>query len=333
MFIGAHASDDSGLLVGIAARAGLTARESSQTVAGMKIVRDRVGLAVFQGCVLVPTMGALHDGHAALIRQACEFADRWASHGGAQGFSARPPVVVSIFVNPTQFTVGSDFERYPRTLEADAAMCEDAGADVVFAPGESIVYPPGEDLPTPVLPGAAVGKGLEDAHRPGHFEGVCQVVRRLFELTRPVAAIFGEKDWQQLQVVRSMAAADPSAIIRSVAIVPGPTVRDEDGLAMSSRNRFLSPESRRKAVAISQALCDAAACATPGEAEAAMRARLDGAGARVDYATVRVGESLDTLDPGGHRSSLTSSARALIAARFGVGEREVRLLDNAPWPG
>lgn len=298
----------------------------------MKIVRDRVGLTSFQGCVLIPTMGALHEGHAALVRQACEFADRWASHGGAQGFSSRPPVVVSIFVNPTQFTVESDYKRYPRTLEADAECCEGAGADAVFAPGEAVVYPPGEHVQTPVLPGAAVGKGLEDSHRPGHFEGVCQVVRRLFELTRPVAAVFGEKDWQQLQVVRAMAAADPSALIRSVAIVPGPTVRESDGLAMSSRNRFLSEESRRQATAISQALCDAAACATPGEAEASMRARLDGAGARVDYATVRVGESLEALDPGAHRSTLTSSARALIAARFGEGDREVRLLDNAPWP-
>lgn len=298
----------------------------------MRIVRDRIGLSGFRGCVLVPTMGALHEGHASLVRQARTVAERWAAHGGAEGFTARPPVVVSIFVNPTQFTVKSDFDRYPRSLDADAALCEAAGADAVFAPDESVVYPPGEEVLCPIEPDPAIGKGLEDAHRPGHFRGVCQVVRRLFEVCGPVAAIFGEKDWQQLQVVRAMTAADHSARIREVAILPGPTVREPDGLAMSSRNRFLSPGSRRQASALSRALCEAAGAVTVGEAEEAMRRALSEVGARVDYATVRLAESLERLDPTTHRSSLPAAARALVGARFGEGDSEVRLLDNAPWP-
>lgn len=283
------------------------------------------------GCVLVPTMGGLHEGHAALVRRAGQLAEDWASRTPDH---ARPRVVVSVFVNPTQFDVRSDFERYPRDVNADAALCERAGADAVFAPEEGVVYPAGEDVPVPDLPDAAVDKGLEDAHRPGHFAGVCQVVRRLFALCRPVAAVFGEKDWQQLQVVRAMVAADRDPLIRQIVVAQGETVREKDGLAMSSRNRFLDESGRRNAGALSQALCDAAGAATVGMAETLMRLRLEEAGARIDYATVRHAEALTPLPLDLHRSDLTVPARAIVAARFGDGAagREVRLLDNAAWP-
>src|SRR5262249_31237017 len=121
--------------------------------------------------------------------------------------ASRPPVIVSIFVNPTQFGPKEDFSRYPRTLEADLAGCRDAGADVVFVPASQEVYPPGEPVPTPPLPTVATSPRLEDALRPGHFAGVCQVVARLFDLVRPSCAVFGEKDWQQLQVIMAMVEA------------------------------------------------------------------------------------------------------------------------------
>lgn len=263
-------------------------------------------------CVLVPTMGALHEGHMSLVRAATEVARRRGE-----------PVIVTVFVNPTQFNEQSDFDRYPRTLDADAAACERAGADVVFAPPVEEVYPPDREIPVPPLPDVATQPGLEDAARPGHFAGVCQVVNRLFELTRPSAALFGEKDWQQLQVVRALTARGGPG----VEIVGLPTVREPDGLAMSSRNRFIPAELREQALAIPRAL-EAAAGASgddPGEAEALMRTTLEraGLGGSIDYAVVRDAQTL--LSPRRGRS-----ARALIAARVGP----VRLIDNAPWgPG
>jgi pantoate--beta-alanine ligase len=146
---------------------------------------ERPDLAFTEGCVLVPTMGALHEGHAALVRQARGIADR-------RGAGCR--VVATIFVNPTQFNEASDFEKYPRTLEADLALCQSCGADAVLVPDRAVIYPPHEPVPVPALPPVADGPGLEDAFRPGHFAGVCQVVARLFELTRPAVGIFGEKD-------------------------------------------------------------------------------------------------------------------------------------------
>lgn len=282
------------------------------------------------GCVLVPTMGGLHEGHASLVRRAGEIAERWSMQAPDH---ARPKVVVSVFVNPTQFNVRADFDRYPRDLDADAALCAKAGADAIFAPDEKVVYPKDPPVPVPEIPDAAVNKDLEDAHRPGHFAGVCQVVRRLFVLCKPCAAVFGEKDWQQLQVVRQMVAADCDPVVRRVVIAQGATVREKDGLAMSSRNRFLDRESRERAGSLSQALCDASGAATVGLAETLMRMRLESVGARIDYATVRHAEALTTLAPDLHRSDLRIPARAIIAARFGEGDREVRLLDNAPWPG
>ncbi len=263
-------------------------------------------------CVLVPTMGALHEGHTSLIRAAAELASRRGE-----------PVVVTVFVNPTQFNEQSDFDRYPRTLDADAAACAEAGADVVLAPPVEEVYPPGREVPVPPLPEVATRPGLEDAARPGHFAGVCQVVSRLFELTRPSAALLGEKDWQQLQVVRAMAEQGGP----DVEIVGRPTVREPDGLAMSSRNRFIPAELRGRALAIPRAL-EAAAGAPeddPAAAEALMRETLEraGLGGAIDYAVVRDARTLLAPRPG-------QAARALIAARVGP----VRLIDNAPWgPG
>lgn len=273
----------------------------------MRLVSSQDEIADLRGAALVPTMGALHEGHAALIRRAAEWA------GGARH------VLVWVFVNPTQFNEQADFQRYPRTLEADMALSERAGASAVFAPSVDEVYPRGGAIPTPALPEQADGPGLEDAFRPGHFAGVCQVVRRMFDMTAPAAAVFGEKDWQQLQVVRAMTVRDGLG----VEIVPHETVREPDGLAMSSRNRFLEPAQRRRAAAVSRALCEACAETTAGAAEAAMRAVLEREGLEVEYAAVREAETLRRVTP-----VWRGPGRALIAARLG----SVRLIDNAPWP-
>lgn len=258
--------------------------------------------------VLVPTMGALHDGHLALVAVADGFARAHALAG----------VVVSIFVNPTQFDDPEDYKRYARTLEGDIERCRHAGAAGVYAPGVEAVYPQGRPVLVPDLPDQAIGKGLEDAHRPGHFAGVCQVVRRLFDLVRPAAAVFGEKDWQQLRVIEAMTERDRLPIV----ILRGQTLREPDGLAMSSRNRFLTPGERSRSLALSLALAAAGDESDPGAAEQAMRRVLAEHGIdHPDYATVRDADTLGPPAPG-------RPARALIAARVG----SVRLLDNAPWP-
>ncbi len=270
---------------------------------------ERPDLGVTEGCVLVPTMGALHEGHAALIRQARAIADR-------RGAGCR--VVVTIFVNPTQFNEPSDFEKYPRTLEADLAVCESAGADAVFTPGPGVVYPPGEQVAVPDLPAVADGPGLEDAFRPGHFAGVCQVVSRLFDLTRPAVGVFGEKDWQQLQVIRAMTLAQG----RSLEIVPGTTVREPDGLAMSSRNRRLGPDARQQAVGIILAIRAAQAQSTTQDAEAALRLALSEGGIDPEYAVVRDAQTLTAPCVRG------GGCRVLVAAWVSG----VRLIDNDVWP-
>lgn len=300
----------------------------------MVVYRTRAELAASSvgGCVLVPTMGALHEGHAALIRRGDELAQREGER-----------CVVSIFVNPTQFDDAADFTRYPRVLDADLDVCERAGASAVFAPLVSEMYPPGEDVPVPPLPAQATEPGLEDALRPGHFRGVCQVVRRLFELLHPATAIFGEKDWQQLQVIRAMTAAEGLDVeIDSVA-----TVREADGLALSSRNVFLTADERVRASALHRALREAqSVCAsdpppqTPlsqasslrasslhlaerqAIAERAMRRVLDDAGLDVEYATIRDAVRLVRVP-----EEAPAPRRALIACRLG----SVRLIDNAAW--
>jgi pantoate--beta-alanine ligase len=271
--------------------------------------REGVGGA----CVLVPTMGALHAGHAALVRQGV----------GTGGVGV--PVLVSIFVNPTQFNDPADFARYPKTLDADVALCAEAGARAIWAPGVEDVYPPGREVGVGVgvgdLPAVATTPGLEDAHRPGHFAGVCQVVRRLFDVVKPRAAVFGEKDWQQLAVVRAMVAMDREAGVERPDIVAGVTVREPDGLAMSSRNRFLTPADRVRGLSLSRALARAASIADPPAAESAMLETLRAAGVEPEYAVVRDATTLLAPVPG-------RPVRRLIAAKVG-GVGAVRLIDNA----
>ncbi|MBL8747189.1 MAG: pantoate--beta-alanine ligase [Phycisphaerae bacterium] len=271
----------------------------------MRVVEDAGGLESTWGGVFVPTMGALHAGHAALIER-------------ARGLAGGRAVVVSVFVNPTQFNERSDFERYPRSLESDVAACERAGADVVFAPSVEVMYPAGVKVDSPALPAVATQPGLEDAHRPGHFAGVCQVCRRLFELVRPSRAVFGEKDWQQLAVVRAMVASLGLAL----EIVGHPTVREADGLAMSSRNALLAPNHRRRAAALHRALTEAAEHSDANEAEAAGRRVLLANRIVPEYFVVRDAATLGDVRAG-------AAARALVAARVGG----VRLIDNECWPG
>ncbi|QYX78304.1 pantoate--beta-alanine ligase [Streptomyces akebiae] len=185
---------------------------------------------------VVMTMGALHEGHATLIRAAREIA-------GGTG-----EVVVTVFVNPLQFGAGEDLDRYPRTLDADAKLAEQSGADVVFAPSVEEVYPGGE--PQVRITAGPMGERLEGASRPGHFDGMLTVVAKLLHLTRPDVALYGQKDAQQLALIRRMVRD----LNFGVEIVGVPTVREADGLALSSRNRYLSTEERRTALALSQAL-------------------------------------------------------------------------------
>ena len=264
-----------------------------------------------QRCVLVPTMGALHGGHASLIQAAV----RRARIEGV-------PSAVSIFVNPKQFNDPKDFDSYPDRMDDDLAMCRDAGVDIVFHPSVDVVYPPGEDVTTEVvIPDVASKPGLEDTYRPGHFAGVCQVVSRLFDLCQPSAAVFGEKDWQQLQCVRTMSRLQG----RDLQIIPAETVREDSGLAMSSRNLNLTPEARVQAVAISQALFAASSMPTPETGESLMHEILTKGGITPEYAAIRPADSLMPLPDPSHNPHVP--CRALIAAKVGG----VRLIDNAPW--
>jgi pantoate--beta-alanine ligase len=255
-----------------------------------------------QRIALVPTMGALHDGHLELVRVARARAER---------------VVVSIFVNPMQFNRRNDFERYPRTLEEDAAQCAAAGVDVVYAPAAGVMYPEGFASAVEV---AGLSEPLCGRARPGHFRGVTTVVTKLFHAVRPHSAVFGEKDWQQLAVIRRMTAD----LDFGIDIVGVPTVREADGLALSSRNRLLSPEARAAARCVPRAL-DAAAAVVAG-GEAAARAIVGSVAAaiaaepqaRVEYAELRDPESLAEVEE--------VSGPALLALAVWVGG--VRLIDN-----
>lgn len=276
----------------------------------MELVKDAEGLENSlrgERPVFVPTMGALHEGHLALIRRAAEI-----------GRSEGSPVVVSVFVNPTQFGPDEDFARYPRMLERDAAGAASAGAAILFAPEAATVYPDGDETAAPQLPEVATHPRLEDAHRPGHFAGVCQVVARLFDLVHPSAAVFGEKDYQQLLVVEAMARQQADRW-PSLKIVRHATMREKDGLAMSSRNAFLKADERVRAVALWKALNAARAEREPSQAERVMERIVDQHGLSLDYAVVRDAATLMPLARQGQ------PARALIAARLG----SVRLIDNA----
>jgi pantoate--beta-alanine ligase len=204
---------------------------------------------------LVPTMGALHEGHRTLVRRAHDFADT---------------VVVSVFVNPLQFGANEDLDKYPRTLDADVAAVEEEKADLVWAPSVDDVYPGGRPLTT--IEAGPVGTLLEGVTRPGHFNGMLTVVAKLLNSVRPDVAVFGEKDAQQLALVRAMVRD----LDLGVQIEAVPTVREDDGLALSSRNRYLSPEQRQSALAISRAL-------RTGSLSAARAVLATEAGLRVDY--------------------------------------------------
>lgn len=282
----------------------------------MRVVHCVRDLSNSLGGVVVPTMGALHAGHAALIHRA-----RTAAIPPTH-LSTAIPVVVWIFVNPTQFNDQSDLSRYPRTLEKDIQVCQSAGMterDIIFAPSVEDVYPPRIAVPIPTLPRVATDPGLEDAHRPGHLAGVCQVVKRLFDMVQPTAAIFGEKDWQQLATVRAMVAQEKLPI----TIIGLPTVREADGLAMSSRNVFLSREDRIRALAIPHALELAQRESNAIAAEQLMKRTLRDAELRIEYAVVRDAATLGPVSSGESRP-----CRALIAAHAG----SVRLIDNCAWP-
>jgi pantoate--beta-alanine ligase len=243
----------------------------------MIVARTRAELAATRQklpkpVILVPTMGALHEGHRGLLRRARELADT-AETGGTDGTGQlRGSVVTSIFVNPLQFGPAEDLDRYPRTLEDDLAACEAEGVDLVFAPSVSEMYPVPQ-LVT-VDPGPA-GELLEGEFRPGFFRGVLTVVLKLFSLVRPDVAVFGQKDAQQLALVRAMAAD----LALGIEIAAVPTVRGPDGLALSSRNKYLSPAERAIAPVLYQALSAGAAAVAGGPAAvvAAARAVLDGA--------------------------------------------------------
>ncbi len=250
----------------------------------------------------VPTMGNLHAGHFSLVELARQHADR---------------VVASVFVNPTQFGPDEDFGRYPRTPEADASGLEAAGCDLLWMPPVETMYPHGAQSTVQVhVP--VIADLLEGAHRPGHFDGVATVVSRLFNQVQPDAAVFGRKDFQQLAVIRYL-VGDLSFPIE---IVAAPTLREADGLAMSSRNRYLSPGERPVAAAIHQALQYMKTRITAGDAradvEAAATRMLQERGFDVDYAAVRHPDLREPQD--GDRGARV----ALVAARLG----RTRLIDN-----
>ena len=266
-----------------------------ELVQGWRRCGERIGF--------VPTMGNLHEGHLQLVRRARSLSDR---------------VIVSIFVNPMQFGPGEDFETYPRTLDDDKAQLDQEQADLLFAPAVDLIYPSGLNETTRVqVPG--VGEGLEADSRPGFFVGVATVVARLFNLVQADIAVFGEKDYQQLAVIRRMV----KDLCWPIGIEAVATVREADGLAMSSRNRYLSAEQRQRAPLLYQILCQVAdgvrgrqrACA---ELEVQATKRLEQAGFTPDYVSIRDAVTLQPIEQGDSR------AVVLAAARLG----RARLIDN-----
>jgi pantoate--beta-alanine ligase len=255
----------------------------------------------------VPTMGALHEGHASLMRTA---------RGATDG-----PVVVSIFVNPMQFAPTEDLDRYPRTLDADLEVCAAEGVDVVFAPSVGEMYPGGFSHDS-VHDGVTVAPGalatiLDGESRPGHFDGVLTVVAKLFGLVRPDVAVFGQKDYQQLTLIRRMVLD----LCMGIEIVGAETVREPDGLALSSRNRYLDADQRQVAAALSRALRaaqDRAPYGVPAARWAAMSVLNVEPGLELDYVALTSPDLGDAPD--------TGEGRILVAARVGT----TRLIDNAP---
>ncbi len=251
----------------------------------------------------VPTMGNLHAGHLALVQRARALAER---------------VVVSVFVNPTQFAPGEDYDSYPRTLEADRRRLEAAGVDLLFAPEVRAIYPHAVQIDAS-YPVPTVGQGLEDAFRPGFFSGVITVVKRLFDLVAPDVAVFGEKDYQQLCVVRAMVRE----LGLPIDIASVETVREADGLALSSRNQYLSAHEREIAPQLQRTLREVAAAVGAGETafarlESQAMERLRGVGFVPDYVCLRAVETLRPLAVGARAGVV------LAAARLG----RARLIDN-----
>ena len=258
---------------------------------------------------LVPTMGALHAGHLSLI----DVAKR---HGKT--------VIVSVFVNPTQFGADEDLDSYPRPARHDLAECEAAGVDGVFQPTASEIYPP--EVPASHVEVPVIADDLEGRTRPGHFAGVCRIVAKLFNIIQPDIACFGQKDFQQLRVIQAMVAD----LNMPIGIIECPTIRDVDGLALSSRNSYLTSEQRRHALGLFKALSEAkmmvcsAGETDPSVVERAMQQVMAAHQVEVDYAVVRhrlTLAPLDSIDMG-----LTGGVVALVAGRVG----SVHLIDNMP---
>jgi pantoate--beta-alanine ligase len=279
-------------------------REGTSVIRTVPALRAAVARFRTQGesMALVPTMGALHAGHLALVRTARRRADR---------------VVVSIFVNPTQFAPNEDFGSYPRTWDADVAALSELGVDAVWAPTAATMYP--EGFATRIVPGGPALAGLEDAVRPHFFGGVCTVVAKLLLQVMPDIAMFGEKDYQQLKVVAAM-ARDLDIPARIVGV---PTVREKDGLAMSSRNSYLSASERAVAPTLYRVLKDRAAQIKNGKPVAAAtaggRREIERAGFAVDYLEARHAETLAPV-----KRAADGPIRLLVAARLG----RTRLIDN-----
>ncbi len=276
-----------------------------QIITSLAILRERTRLIRNEGGTIAfaPTMGALHAGHMALVDLAKKHADQ---------------VIVSIFVNPKQFGAGEDLARYPRREEADAAMLADAGVAALWMPTVDQMYPDGFATNISV---AALSETLCDVNRPGHFDGVATVVAKLFTQVRPDCAIFGEKDWQQLAIVRRMA----TDLNLDVNVIGMPTVREADGLALSSRNAYLDAPQRAAAIALPQALRAAAATIEAGGAVSsaltvAKEAISSGGFETIDYVSVVDAATLKAVD------SIEHPARILAAARIGT----TRLIDNFP---
>lgn len=280
-------------------------------IAEIEELRGTVALARSKGRRIgfVPTMGALHLGHAQLIKNCRRDSDL---------------VVVSIFVNPTQFAAGEDYERYPQTLESDRVLCGESGADLIFRPTVGSMYPYGQDRTIVEVQG--ITSVLEGASRPTHFRGVATVVAKLLLIVQPDLAHFGEKDFQQLLVIRRL-VADLNIPVRIVGV---PTVRDPDGLALSSRNRYLAEHERKAALSLSRALRYAARAVVGGERSAErvrqiLRATIKSEPlVQLDYAEVADAETLQPME----RLIEDRPARALLAARIGPA----RLIDNTALP-
>ena len=266
----------------------------------------RAALQGAQGTAFVPTMGNLHEGHLALVRQA------------RAAVAAGTPVVASIFVNRLQFAPHEDFDSYPRTFARDSALLREQGCDILFAPDEVELYPEPQDVK--VQPPAALADMLEGAFRPGFFTGVCTVVAKLFNAVQPRLAVFGKKDYQQLMVVRHMVRQ----MAMPVQVLAAETCRADDGLALSSRNVYLSPQERAEAPALAQTLRALAASVQAGRRdwaamEAQALARLQSRGWAPDYVALR--RQADLSLPGSEdRTALV----VVAAARLG----RTRLIDN-----